>query len=554
MPTQSVWKVIDLGVMAYSDVHKLQKSLAEELQNLDRETAAPNTLLLVEHPPVITTGRHGGAENLLVSQELLLERGVELAQTERGGNITCHFPGQLVAYPIARLLPRKDADAESIGPRRPAGVKEFFHDLEQIIIGTLARFGLKGEQIPGRAGVWLGTRKICAMGIAVKRRVTFHGLALNVCRDLSLFDLITPCGLPDATVTSLHRELSAEDVSMAEVKAVFVEEFQKHYRLPRLEVSRRASESPKKQPLADEAPAKTLREIEPGYLRLPPWLRISLPKTSCFSQTDGLVNDLKLHTVCRSARCPNIFECYSRNTATFLILGGVCSRSCAFCNIGAGELLPLDHGEPKRVAEAAATLGLEHVVITSVTRDDLPDGGAKHFAASIAAVRKALPRAVIEVLIPDFQGRAEDLNTVLAAGPDILNHNVETVPELYPRIRPQADFEQSLTLLDRAGQAGFVTKSGLMVGLGEDDAAVHGVLDALAGINCRIVTVGQYMRPSRKHPPVQRYVHPDVFASYARYGARQGIAHVFSAPLVRSSYNAKDVFEALTKTEAQKTG
>ncbi len=298
---------------------------------------------------------------------------------------------------------------------------------------------------------------------------------------------------------------------------------------------------------------KSLREIEPGYLRLPPWLRVSLPKTGCFGHTDALINDLKLHTVCRSARCPNIFECYSRQTATFLILGGVCSRSCAFCNIGAGELLPLDPGEPERVAQAAATLNLSHVVITSVTRDDLPDGGAAHFAATIAAVRAALPGAVIEVLIPDFKGSEWDLNTVLEARPDILNHNVETVPTLYPRIRPQADFDQSLELLRRAGAAGFISKSGLMVGLGEDDDAVRGVLDALAGINCRIVTVGQYMRPSRRHPPVLRYVHPDIFESYAVYGRKCGIDQVFSAPLVRSSYNAKDVFEALSRSEKKPT-
>ena len=238
MPKQPVWKVIDLGVMAYADVHELQKSLAAELQSLDRDADAPDTLLLVEHPPVITTGRHGGAENLLVSAELLKERGVALVQTERGGNITCHFPGQLVAYPIARLLPRKadDAAANSDGPRRPAGVKEFFNDLETIIMRTLARFGLKGEQIPGRSGVWIENRKICALGIAVKRRVTFHGLALNVGNDLSLFDLITPCGLADASVTSLHRELGCEDVSMAEVKTIFLEEFRDYYRLDPLEI------------------------------------------------------------------------------------------------------------------------------------------------------------------------------------------------------------------------------------------------------------------------------------------------------------------------------
>ena len=242
MPTQPAWKVIDLGVMAYAAVHELQKSLAAELQNLARDADAPDTLLLVEHPPVVTTGRHGGAENLLVSAELLKERGVDLVQTERGGNITCHFPGQLVAYPIARLLPRKaedDTATDSGGPRRPAGVKEFFNDLESIVMRVLARFGLKGEQISGRSGVWIGNRKICALGIAVKRRVTFHGLALNVGNDLSLFDLITPCGLADASVTSLHRELGSEDVSMAEVKTVFLEEFRDYYGLDHLEISSR---------------------------------------------------------------------------------------------------------------------------------------------------------------------------------------------------------------------------------------------------------------------------------------------------------------------------
>ena len=289
--------------------------------------------------------------------------------------------------------------------------------------------------------------------------------------------------------------------------------------------------------------------------RLPMWMRRSLPPAAEGRRIRRLLGRLELHTVCEEARCPNRAACWHEGAAAFLILGDACTRDCRFCAIPHDPRpAPPDPAEPARLADAAAALGLRHVVVTSVTRDDLPDGGAGHFAATIAAVRRALPRAIIEVLIPDFQGRAADLAAVLAAGPDILNHNVETVPELYPRIRPQADFEQSLTLLRRAKEAGFITKSGLMVGLGEDDAAVHGVLDALAEIDCRIVTVGQYMRPSRKHPPVQRYVHPDVFASYARYGAKQGIAYVFSAPLVRSSYNAKDVFEALRRTEAEKAG
>lgn len=240
MPAQVLWRVIDLGLTPYAKVHDLQKSLALELQT-EPAGSISNTLLLVEHPPVVTLGRHGGAENLLVSAEFLNSRGVELVQTERGGNITCHFPGQLVAYPIARLLPRKaredlageDTAAAPEG-RAPAGVKEFFNDLELIIIRLLARFGLNGEQAPGRSGVWLGDRKICAMGIAVKRWVTYHGLAFNVHDDLSLFELITPCGLPDATVTSLHRELGSDAVGMDAVKMAFLEEFQDYYGLPEL--------------------------------------------------------------------------------------------------------------------------------------------------------------------------------------------------------------------------------------------------------------------------------------------------------------------------------
>jgi lipoic acid synthetase len=242
-----------------------------------------------------------------------------------------------------------------------------------------------------------------------------------------------------------------------------------------------------------------------------------------------------------------MFECYSQGTATFLILGHVCTRNCAFCNITPGAPDPLDADEPRRVGEAAKTLGLRHVVITSVTRDDLPDGGAGHFASVISAVRKACADSSpsIEVLIPDFKGSISALRTVLAAAPEIINHNVETPPAHYSRIRPQADYAQSLELLRRVREAGGVPKSGLMVGLGETDEEVRGVLVDLAKAGCRIATVGQYMRPSRNHPPVQRYVHPDVFEEYAQWGREAGIEYVFSAPLVRSSYNAGKVFEEL---------
>lgn len=282
-------------------------------------------------------------------------------------------------------------------------------------------------------------------------------------------------------------------------------------------------------------------------MRIPPWLRTKLPSSPAFAGTDRLVEGLGLNTVCRGAKCPNMFECYSQGTATFLIMGHVCTRNCAFCNIAPGQPGPLDMDEPRRVGEAAKTLGLRHVVITSVTRDDLPDGGAGHFASVITAVREALRDAAptIEVLIPDFKGSLPALRNVLASAPEIINHNVETPPAHYARIRPQADYAQSLELLRRVREAGGVPKSGLMVGLGETDEEVRGVLGDLAGAGCRIATVGQYMRPSRNHPPVQRYVHPDMFDQYALWGREAGIEYVFSAPLVRSSYNAGRVFEEL---------
>ena len=275
-------------------------------------------------------------------------------------------------------------------------------------------------------------------------------------------------------------------------------------------------------------------------LRLPPWLRGSLPRGRGFADTRGLLDDLALNTVCQSARCPNCFECFSKGTATFLIMGRVCTRNCAFCNITPGQAAPLDPDEPRRLAEAVVRLGLTHAVITSVTRDDLPDGGAAHFAASIMAVAARSPRTTVEVLIPDFQGDRKALATVLGARPSVLNHNVETVPELYPLIRPQAGYEQSLTLLRRAREMApdITTKSGLMVGLGERDEQVRRVLTDLARVGCQMVTVGQYLRPSRAHPEVRRYPEPAWFDALAEYGRSQGIPTMFCAPLVRSSYHA----------------
>lgn len=273
--------------------------------------------------------------------------------------------------------------------------------------------------------------------------------------------------------------------------------------------------------------------------RLPSWLRVRLPKDAAFGATAHTVAAGGLRTVCRGARCPNIFECFSRGTATFLILGGVCTRGCAFCNITAGTPDPVDPDEPARLAAAVAELGLTHAVVTSVTRDDLPDGGAAHFAATIAALRQACPGTTVEVLTPDFGGDPAALDIVLAARPDVFNHNVETVPRLYPIARARADYAGSLGVLARAAASGAaVVKSGLMVGLGETREELAAVFADLSRAGCRVVTVGQYLRPSRRNLPVVRYVPPDEFDALAALGRDCGIAEMVCAPLVRSSYKA----------------
>jgi lipoic acid synthetase len=283
--------------------------------------------------------------------------------------------------------------------------------------------------------------------------------------------------------------------------------------------------------------------------RLPVWLRRPLPRERSFHKTEGLLKALKLSTVCRGAACPNIHECYSSGTAAFLILGPVCTRACAFCNIQAGEPQAPDPTEPERLAQAAARMKLKHVVITSVTRDDLPDGGSAHFAAVIAALRGALPQSTVETLIPDFQGRDSSLQKVLDAAPDIVNHNVETHSSLYPFVRPQADYRRSLDLLRRVKENGACAKSGFMVGLGEKDADVLELLHDLKEAGCSIVTIGQYLRPSKRHPEVKRFVPPETFAEYARWGHAAGIASVLSAPLARSSYHAEHSLASLQGTD-----
>src|SRR6266545_1727037 len=273
--------------------------------------------------------------------------------------------------------------------------------------------------------------------------------------------------------------------------------------------------------------------------RKPPWLRMKMPGGAEYSKLLSLVNDHRLHTVCQSAKCPNMGECWAAGTATLMILGDVCTRSCGFCHIATGKPPTLDTGEPERVGDAVRIMNLGHVVITSVNRDELPDGGAEVWAETIRQIRVQSPRTNVEVLIPDFCGDWSALQRVLDENPDILNHNLETVPRLYSTVRPQAKYSRSLELLMRAKQEGFLTKTGIMLGLGEEAHEVDSLLDDLVSIGCDILTIGQYLQPTAQHLPVARWVEPGEFDQWKERGEARGLKHVESGPLVRSSYHAE---------------
>ena len=283
----------------------------------------------------------------------------------------------------------------------------------------------------------------------------------------------------------------------------------------------------------------TTAAASPSLGRKPSWLKMKMPGGAEFSKLLNLVNDQKLHTVCQSAKCPNMGECWAAGTATLMILGDVCTRSCGFCNIATGKPPTLDLDEPYRVGHAVRTMDLKHVVITSVNRDELADGGAAVWAHTIREIRRQSPGTNVEVLIPDFCGNWDALQLVLDERPEILNHNMETVPRLYKRVRPQAKYHRSLKLLQIAKERGFTTKTGMMLGLGEEEHEIDAVIDDLVAISCDIVTLGQYLQPTRQHLPVERWVHPDEFDAWKVKGECRGIRHVESGPLVRSSYHAE---------------
>ena len=285
-------------------------------------------------------------------------------------------------------------------------------------------------------------------------------------------------------------------------------------------------------------------KIAPALLqpKKPAWLKVRLPSNLQFFTTKSLISDLKLHTVCEEAQCPNRWECWSQGTATFMIAGDRCTRACGFCAVTTAKPFPLEIDEPKRVATAVSRMKLKHTVITAVARDDLKEGGADHFAQTIRAIREADPKVVIEVLVPDFNGKDESLRTVIDAAPDVFNHNLETVERLTPMVRSRAKYRLSLAVLKRVKEIApkLSTKSGIMLGLGETESEIFQTMDDLRGVGCEVLTIGQYLQPSRQHLPVVNYVHPDQFKQYAEIAKTKGFLHVSSGALVRSSYHAGD--------------
>ena len=501
-----------LGRVAYDDALALQRSLFER--------SADDHLLVLEHPPVYTLGVRADLANVLRPPA---DVGAELRRADRGGDVTYHGPGQLVGYPILTLG----------GRARLADTVAYVRSVEQLIVDVLAELGVEARRIDRCPGVWIDDRKICAVGVRLSRGRSMHGFALNVDPDLSMFDHIVPCGIRDKGVTSLRAE--GIDVSMADVVDAVV----------RHAVERWGGAGWERADVV-ELPSTERQDGLVVSARKPAWLRAPLRLGREQHDLRRTLRDLDLVTVCEEAGCPNLSECWGEGTATFMINGERCTRACGFCLVDTRKPEPLVADEPERVAAAVARMGLTHAVVTAVARDDLVDGGAAAFAATIEAIRRRRPGCAVEVLVPDCKGRADALDTIFAARPDVLNHNLETVARLQRSVRPSAGYARSLAVLGRAKAAGLTTKSGLILGLGETDEEVLGALADLRGIGTDIVTLGQYLRPTASHVPVARWVPPETFAALKGAGEAMGIAHVEASPLTRSSYHAKGAAAAVT--------
>ena len=560
-----------LGRVPYREALALQTALYEH--------GSGSHLLLLEHPHVFTHGpRADLAANLHVDPAAV---GAELVAVSRGGDVTYHGPGQLVGYPIVDVP-------------NSLGASDHVCSIQRLIVSVLVRLGVDDVGcLDDYPGVWVGVstpspRKICAIGVKLGQPRsaggrTMHGFALNVDSDLSYMrDHIVPCGIGHLPVTSLAEE--GVQVSMREVVDLVVEHAAqvsgsgvverqdvawKHrpddlspfsrgdgagstvrsasdHMAPGTVVSVGESQVP--------SPTRAARRLEQAGVvdglaageRKPAWLR---PRVVRGPEVLSLQQSIRRHglvTVCEEAGCPNLSECWADGTATFMVLGERCTRACGFCLVDTRKPQDPQADEPSRVAAAIAEMRVNHAVLTMVARDDLDDGGMSHVAACVSAIRAMVPDTTVETLISDAKGDERSLAVLVDARPDVLNHNIETVARLQRAVRPSAGYARSLGVLARAKRAGLTTKSGFMLGLGEEADEVEGLLADLAAVGVDIVTIGQYLRPTGNHLPVARWAEPAEFDHWKQVGQSFGIGHVESSPLTRSSYHAKRAAEAVT--------
>ncbi len=559
-----------LGRVSYGEALAVQEALFRY--------GSHDHLLLLEHRHVFT---HGSRAN--VSANVLVDPvsvGAELVAVNRGGDVTYHGPGQLVGYPIVSLSPKHG------GTSGPADTVAHVRNVEQLIIDALIELGLANAgRLPDYPGVWIdpsgpNPRKICAIGIRVSRGRSMHGFGLNVTTDMRYMrEYIVACGISDRAVTSLAEE--GIDASMADVVNVVarlaaarwgngdVERQDVAWRERPDDLSAFSRGDGPGQPVRSASdhgvavvsgadpvrgqPVRMLARLANAGVtesvaiadRKPEWLRPKVQHGPEVLSLKRTVRDLNLVTVCEEAGCPNLSDCWADGTATFMVLGERCTRACGFCLVDTQKPLTPSVDEPQRVAEAIDRMAVAHAVLTMVARDDLDDGGMGHVAACVAAIRNRCPGTRIETLISDCKGDAASLAVLFDVQPDVLNHNVETVPRMQRAVRPSAGYARSLSVLARAKSAGLTVKSGLIVGMGETVDEVDGVLVDLASIGVNIVTIGQYLRPTSNHLPVQRWVAPGEFDRWKILGEALGIGHVESSPLTRSSYHARQSAEAV---------
>lgn len=487
----------------YGEAQRLQEELFEQL-TLGK--ARHHQMIVTEHAPAYVVGERSPLRLNLGEAQAAERRIAIIENTQDVQETTYYGPGMLNAYLTVSL--------EDWG----GDLDRYIDCIEKLGLATLAEFGVTGEVSEDGRRISVGGKTIATIHTRLRRGIVMGRLSIHTNTETAEFEELTDeqgrC--PEVvTLTELGMTVERQEEVRETLLGKYEDVFGSALHIPMRKEHRTTK---------------------------PPWLRVKIPYGRDTQDVRNVIKGNRLHTVCESAHCPNLGECWAAGTATFMINGNVCTRSCSFCAIYTGRPEDLDADEPRRVGEAAATMNIKFAVVTAVNRDDAPDGGAEQFSRTIKELRSQCPGIRVEVLIPDFLGDEAALKTVCDAAPDVLNHNIETVPRLYRRVRPQARYERSLQLISRAKAQGLVTKSGFMLGLGEEAEEIEQTLRDLHAHGCDTVTIGQYLRPSEKHHPVIRYVTPKEFQHWYDVGMEIGFSNVESGPLVRSSYHAHESY------------